>query len=378
MSGDSPSATRRVAVVHERLTEIAGSEHVVEQLALEWPDGSVHAPIAREQGIPRDLPTPPQTTWLNGLYRALGHRSYAPTLPFMPLAFRHMDLRSPGGDPEVVVTSHHAFATQVVFATDAPVIAYVHSPARWAWDASLRAGEGGGAVGAGILTALSVVARRCEVAAAPRLHTIVANSSAVADRVQNWWGRDALVVHPPVDTDGFTPDPSVEREDFFLLAGRLVPYKRPDIAIRAAAQADVPLVVAGDGRAMEACRAIAGPRTTFLGRVSHEELLDLHRRTRALLMPGIEDFGIVPVESMATGTPVIALGEGGALDSVRPGETGLLVDPGTDDEIVARFADAMRTLDPASFDRAAIRRWAEGFSRAEFRRRMREVVDGAA
>ncbi|MBJ7288653.1 glycosyltransferase [Williamsia sp.] len=383
MTSDHASAdrvhTRRVTVVHERLTEIAGSEHVVEQLALEWPDGSVHAPIAREQGIPRDLPTPPQTTWLNGLYRALGHRSYAPTLPFMPLAFRRMDLRGPGGgDPEVVVTSHHAFATQVVFATQAPVIAYVHSPARWAWDASLRAGEGGGALGSGILTALSVVARRCEVAAAPRLHTVVANSSAVADRIHNWWGRDAVVVHPPVDTEGFTPDPSVEREDFFLLAGRLVPYKRPDLAIRAAARADVPLVVAGDGRSMEACRAIAGPKTTFLGRVPHDQLLDLHRRARALLMPGIEDFGIVPVESMATGTPVIALGEGGALDSVRPGETGLLLEPGGDDDIVAGFADAMHGFDPGSFDRDVIRRWAEGFSRAEFRRKMREVVDGAA
>ncbi|GAA1887074.1 glycosyltransferase [Williamsia serinedens] len=369
--------TRRVAVVHERLTEIAGSEHVVEQLALEWPEGSVHAPIAREQGIPRDLPSPPQTTWLNGLYSAIGHRSYAPTLPFMPLAFRHMDLRGPGGDPEVVVTSHHAFATQVVFATEAPVIAYVHSPARWAWDASLRAGEGGGAVGAAILTGLSAVARRCEVSAAPRLHTIVANSSAVAERVRNWWGRDAIVVHPPVDTAGFTPDDAVGREDFFLLAGRLVPYKRPDLAIRAAALADVPLVVAGDGRAMEACQAIAGPKTTFLGRVPHDQLLDLHRRTRALLMPGIEDFGIVPVESMATGTPVIALGEGGALDSVRPGETGLLVEPGTDDEIADRFAAAMRDFDPSAFDRHAIREWSQRFSRSEFRRQMREVVDAA-
>ncbi|MGA9872518.1 MAG: glycosyltransferase, partial [Rhodococcus sp. (in: high G+C Gram-positive bacteria)] len=183
------------------------------------------------------------------------------------------------------------------------------------------------------------------------------------------------VVHPPVDTEGFTPDPSVDREDFFLLAGRLVPYKRPDIAVRAAAAANVPLVVAGDGRAMDACKELAGPNTTFLGRVSHERLLELHRKTRALLMPGIEDFGIVPVESMATGTPVIALGEGGAIDTVVPGMSGVLVDPGSDEQVVDGFARAMSSFDPNMFDRSEIRRWAEGFSRAHFRSRMQEVVD---
>lgn len=364
--------SNRIAVVHERLTEVAGSEHVVEQLATQWPDAEVFAAIARAEGIPAGLRRPPRTTWLNKPYDASGHRSYAPLMPFMPRAFRNLSIP----DVDAVIVSHHAFATQAVFATDAPVIAYVHSPARWAWDASLRAGEGGGRLGAAVLTALAAVARRCETAAAPRLRTVVANSSAVADRVTRWWGRESMVVHPPVDTEGFTPDPSVEREDFFLLAGRLVPYKRPDLAVRAAAEADVPLVVAGDGRAMQACRALAGPRTTFLGRVPHGELLALHRRTRALLMPGIEDFGIVPVESMATGTPVIALGEGGAVDTVLPGRTGVHVAPGTDDEIATGFADAMRAFDPAAYDRREIREWAEGFSRNNFRQRMQDVVDG--
>ena len=126
---------------------------------------------------------------------------------------------------------------------------------------------------------------------------------------------------------------------------------------------------------MNACRELAGPKTTFLGRVSHEKLLELHRTTRALLMPGVEDFGIVPVESMATGTPVIALGDGGAMDSVVPGRTGLHVSPGSDEEVVAGFAEAMRSFDPADYDRVAIRTWAEGFSRANFRSRMQEIVD---
>ena len=144
--------------MHERLTEIAGSEHVVEQLAATWPKVEVHAPIARAEGIPAGLADPPIITPLNRGYRLLGERSYAPLLPLMPWAFRRMPLR----DASAVVVSHHAFATQAVLATEAPVIAYVHSPARWAWDPSLRAGEGGGAAGAAILSALSVVARRCE------------------------------------------------------------------------------------------------------------------------------------------------------------------------------------------------------------------------
>ncbi|OZE96420.1 glycosyltransferase [Rhodococcoides fascians] len=364
--------TDRVAIVHERLTEIAGSEHVIEQLALQWPESQVYAAVARAQGIPKDLPRPPKTTFLNTGYKALGERSYAPLLPLMPTAFRHLKL----GDIDAAIVSHHAFATQAVFATDAPVVAYVHSPARWAWDPALRAGEGGGKAGAAILTALSAVARKCEIAAAPKLRTVVANSSAVADRISNWWGRDdAVVVHPPVDTEGFTPDASVEREDFFLLAGRLVPYKRPDIAVKAAAAANIKLVVAGDGRAMSACRELAGPNTTFLGRVSHEDLLGLHRRARGLLMPGVEDFGIVPVETMATGTPVIALGEGGALDTVVPGVSGQLVASGSDDEVVDGFAAAMSSFDPSAFDRHEIRAWAEGFSRANFRAKMQGVLD---
>ena len=362
----------RIAIVHERFTEVAGSEHVVEQLALQWPDAEVYASIVRPEGVSPGLSRPPNATWLNPIYhRVLREKSYAPLMPLMPSTFR----RLPIGDVQAVIASHHAFATQSVFATDAPVIGYVHSPARWAWDASLRAGEGGGALGAAILTGLAAIARRGETAAAPRLHTVVANSSAVAQRISQWWNREAMVVHPPVDTHGFTPDPSIEREDFFLLAGRMVAYKRPDLAIEAARLADVPLVVAGDGRAMKACREIAGPKTTFLGRIPHEQLLDLHRRIRALLMPGIEDFGIVPVESMATGTPVIALGEGGAVDTVVPGVTGLHVAVGSDRQIAEGFASAMRDFDPTQFDATRIRTWAEGFSRDTFRRRMQEIVD---
>lgn len=364
-------ANPRTAIVHERFTEVAGSEHVVEQLACQWPDAEIYAALARPGGIPASLPTPPHTTWLDRWYRLSGQRSYAPLAPMIPRAFRSLDLR--GFD--AVVVSHHAFATQAALATDAPVVAYVHSPARWAWDQQMRAQEAGGMAGAAMLAALAHVARRAELAAVPHLRRIVANSTAVAERISQWWHRDAEVVHPPVNTDGFRFDPAVAREDFFLLAGRLVPYKRPELAIAAANRAGVRLVVAGDGRSMKSCREQAGPNTVFLGRVSHEDLLRLHQRARALLMPGIEDFGIVPVESMSTGTPVIAVGAGGAIDSVLPGVTGALVDPGSDEKVIEGFVSAIKSFEAAEYDARRIRQWAEGFSRLNFRQRMQSVLD---
>jgi glycosyltransferase involved in cell wall biosynthesis len=364
-------ANTRVAIVHERFTEVAGSEYVVEQLAAQWPDAAVHVPLARAVGVPEGLFDHPRTTWVDSLYKVLGQRSYAPLTPLLPGAFRGMSF----ADVDAVLVSHHAFATQAVFATDAPVVAYVHSPARWAWDATMRAQEAGGRAGAAVLGVLSKLARAGELAAAPRISQVVANSTAVAQRVLQRWDRDAVVVHPPVDTEGFTPDHSVAREEFYLLAGRLVPYKRPDLAVMAAREAGVRLVVAGDGRMMNLCKDLAGPETEFLGRVPHRQLLELHRTARALLMPGIEDFGIVPVESMATGTPVIALGAGGALDSVIPGKTGVLVEAGDDQEIIAGFVSAIKGFEPSDFDPTQIRKWAEGFSRARFRSQMRVVVN---
>jgi len=211
------------------------------------------------------------------------------------------------------------------------------------------------------------------------VHTVVANSEAVADRIRTWWRRDAVVVHPPVDTEFYTPDSSVPREDFFLLAGRLVPYKRPDLAVRAAARAGVPLVVAGDGRARADAERVAGPTVRFVGRVDDAGLRNLYRRCRAVLMPGVEDFGIVPVEAQACGAPVLALDAGGARDSVVPGVTGELV-PVTDghDEEVAIWADRLAAFDGAAFDSRAIRRHADQFSRSRFRQAMDAVVRTAA
>ncbi|WP_218974883.1 glycosyltransferase [Streptomyces sp. NP160] len=365
-----------MSIVHERFTEFAGSEAVVEAMARRWPQALLHAPVARRGVLPGDLEPRVRATRLSRLLRGPG---YAHLLPALPLAMR--SLRLP--DADVVVASHHAFATQVAMTSAAPVVAYVHSPARWVWEASMRRGEGtgllgGGGVGAAGLAAFSTAFKPFDVAAAQRVHTLVANSTCVAERIRRWWGREAQVVAPPVNTGFYAPDARTPREDFFLLAGRLVPYKRPDLAVKAAARAGVRLVVAGEGRFLRQVEGLAGPRTTFLGRVSDVELRDLFRRCRALLMPGVEDFGIVPVEAMACGAPVVALAEGGALDTVVPGVSGQLV-PAVPRELeVDAWAEALLAFDAPAFDPDRVRAHAGTFSRASFADAMAAVVDRVA
>ncbi|MBC3761724.1 glycosyltransferase [Quadrisphaera oryzae] len=361
----------RVTIVHERFTEFAGSEAVVEALARQWPSAPLHAPIASAGVLPSDLEGRLRST---GLSRLLRGSTYAHLLPALPVAMRSLRL----APSDVVIASHHAFATQVALARSAsavPVVAYVHTPARWVWEASMRTGEGSG-LGAAGLAAFSAAFKPFDVRAARRVHTLVANSTFVADRIRRWWGREAQVVAPPVDTDYYHPDPRTPREDFFLLAGRLVPYKRPDLAVRAAARAGVRLVVAGDGRSRAEVEALAGPGTTFVGRVSDAELRDLFRRCRALLMPGVEDFGIVPVEAMACGAPVIATGAGGAVDTVVPGLSGELVEPTGPAGEVDAWARALAGFDAGALDPARIRAHALTFSRASFAAAMQHVVDG--
>lgn len=358
----------RIALVHERFTEFTGSEAVVQQFCRIWPGSTVHVPLAKPGVAPATMSV--RSTQLDHLYFGGG---YAHLLPLLPLAMRRLRIDS----ADAILASHHAFANQVVMSSDLPVLSYVHSPARWMWDPQMRAREPGGAAGRLLLSTFSALERGPDRAAAQRLTAIMANSSAVADRIERWWGRESTVINPPVDVEFYTPDDSIPREEFFLFAGRLVPYKRPDLAIAAAERTGLPIVVAGEGRAIEECRTVAGPNTSFVGRVSDAELRDLYRRCKALLMPGEEDFGIVPVEAQACGAPVIALGTGGALDYVVDGVTGVLCKGGSDDQRVEALASAMHDLSESDFDSRAIRSHAERFSPSRFRLRVGAFVKNA-
>jgi glycosyltransferase involved in cell wall biosynthesis len=362
----------RIAIVHEKFTVYAGSERVVEQLHLLWPDAPIFTTVCDPETlgpILRDADV--RTSALQKLYR--GGDRYAHLLPLLPLAMRGIDLT----DFDLVITSHHAFANRVRPAAGVPIVGYVHTPARWMWEPDTRRHEIGGAAGRAMLGAFAATQRRPDRRAAQRLSGVVANSHYVADRIRRWWERDASVVAPPVDTGFYTPGTSTARGDFFLVAGRLVPYKRPELAVAAASRAGVKLVVAGDGRARNAVEAAAGPTVEILGRVDDATLRDLYRSCRALLFPGEEDFGIMPVEAQACGAPVIARAVGGALDTVLPGTTGVLYRATTDTDHVETLARELREFADDGFDRSVIRTHAEQFAPERFREGFAAAVQHA-
>lgn len=363
-----PIHPQRVAIVHERFTELGGSERVVEQLHSMWPHATVHATIIDRAVLPPGLADATvRASPLQMLYR--GGRSYSHLLPFFPGAMERIDV----GDVDLVIASHHAFANRVRIPRGCRFVSYTHTPARWLWDRSLRSLEGGMGTRAA-LNAFASTQRGPDRAAAQRPDILVVNSAHVAERVRSWWGRTAEVVHPPVDIEQFHPDPSIRRDDFFLLAGRLVPYKRPEVAAAAAQRAGVRLIVAGEGRSRKAVEQVSGADVEILGQVDHDMLVDLYRRCAALVMPGVEDFGLVPLEAQACGTPVIALGAGGAIESVVDGVTGVLYTPWAADEVDV-LAHTLATFDPARFDTAVIRGHAERFSVQRFRAAISELVE---
>ena len=364
-----------VSLVHERITELGGSEKVVDELTRTFDIQGLFVPIADRRGVGLDLDQLTITTSpLQRVYRHDGR--YSHLLPALPISFRSFDPRT----SDAVIVSHHAFANRVAnMVRDRPVISYVHSLARWMWDQRFARAETPSASAYAVLRAFCATQRPLDRKAAQRVTKLIANSSEVAGRIARWWDCESEVVPPPVDVDFFTPDSSVERDDSFLYAGRLVGYKRPDIAIAAARRAGVRLIVAGDGREIDRCKELAGPETTFVGSVDDVGLRQLFRKSRALIFPGLEDFGMIPVEAQATGLPVIGLGQGGICDTVIDGTTGCWVGSEIDmdqtPDLVAAFASAMETFDPSSYDDEKIIAHAEQFAPEVFRTRMQAIVE---
>jgi glycosyltransferase involved in cell wall biosynthesis len=211
---------------------------------------------------------------------------------------------------------------------------------------------------------------RWDAATSSRVDRFVTNSAHVAARIRRYYDRASTIVHPPVDTTFFHPAPTA-RDDHVLIVSALVPYKRIDLAIAAAARVGVPLRIVGDGPERADLERRAGAGVEFLGHVSDARIRDEYRRARAVLLPGEEDFGIVPLEAQACGCPVVALGRGGALETVVDGETGVLFEEPT----AASLADALERVSRLTVDPARLRRHAEAFSRERHAERMRAVID---
>ena len=264
---------------------------------------------------------------------------------------------------DLVVSSSHCAVKSVIVPEGAVHVCYCHSPMRYAWD---QFDEYFGPARVGPVTSrlMRPVMRRMarwDQVTADRVDRFLANSQYVAGRIRRYYNRGSTIVYPPVDTDYYTPQSRAE-SPAFLIVSALVPYKRLDVAIDACRRLRVPLRIVGTGPERERLERRAGGSVEFLGWQTDEQIRELYRSSRATLLPGTEDFGIVPVESQACGTPVVALNRGGARETVIDGETGVLVDGTSVEAFAGGLERALRT----TFDPAAVRRNAERFSRANF------------
>jgi glycosyltransferase involved in cell wall biosynthesis len=359
-----PSVARlRVAVAHDWLVRYAGSERVVAELLALLPQSTLLTTVLNADALPRELRAA-ETSFLQRLPRATSHHEWL--LPLMPLAWR---ARRPLDDVDVVVSSSHACAKAVRVAAGVPHVSYCHTPMRYAWDYAAERERFPKPVR---LPAAALMAgfRRWDRSAASRVTQFVANSNAVAARIRRFYGRDSVVVHPPVRTDFFTP--GGHREDFFLYVGRLVAYKNAELVVRAFAELPHErLVVVGRGHLEARLRALATPNVEFVPSVDDYELRALYRSARALVYPADEDFGIVMAEAQACGTPVVALAAGGALDIVVDGETGVLLREPTPRALRAALREVKR-LDPK---RSLVAASAARFSAASFRSAFADVLE---
>lgn len=360
----------RVAVVHDWLTIPGGSEDVVIELLNMFPHAELFTSVYDPAPWPEVITSRPvHPSPLNRIPGAIRH--YRELLPLMTAALRSFDFSR----FDLVLSSSHACAKNVRTPPGVLHVCYCHTPMRYAWDESLLEGE---EIGRATRLALPLMLRRLrrqDVEGAASPDVFVANSRHVADRIRRYYGRTAEVVNPPVDVTRLLSLPRNPAEHY-LVFGRVVPYKRVELAVAACARLDRRLKVAGNGRALASVRAAAAgyEQIELLGRVGDAERDALMASARALLFPGEEDFGIVPVEAQAAGLPVIAYCVGGASETIIDGGTGVLFDQ----QSALGLAAAIERFEGLELDEFAIRENAERFGRERFRAEMARVIDRAA
>ncbi|MFZ4638932.1 MAG: glycosyltransferase family 4 protein [Nodosilinea sp.] len=366
----SELSSAKVAIVHEWLQARAGSEKVVEQMLGLFTQADLFALVhfPHPQGGPL---LPPhrrvQTSFLQHL--PLAQKYFRHYLPLMPLAIEQFNL-----DPyDLVISSNHAVAKGVITRANQLHISYVHTPIRYAWDLQHQylSQSGLKGIGGGLTRLILHYLRLWDLAAASRVDCFLANSRYVARRIWKTYRRPATVLYPPVAVDRFRWHR--DREDFYLTVSRCVPYKRVDLSVAAFNQLGWPLVVMGDGPGLEQLRRSARENITFIQNPSDALVADYMERCRAFIFPAEEDFGITVVEAQAAGAPVIAYGQGGSGETVRPGQTGVLFHQQTVDDLVeaVNYFEQIRS----HFTAEIIRNHAETFSEQRFRQQFWDFVN---
>jgi glycosyltransferase involved in cell wall biosynthesis len=356
----------KVAIIHYWFVGMRGGEKVIEALCEMYPQADifthVYVPEMVSDRIRQHRVIP---TFINALPRAA--KMYKTYLPLMPLALEQLDLRG----YDLIISSESGPSKGIIPPADALHVCYCHTPMRYIWNMYHDYRSGAGRLTRLLMPPLSHYLRMWDVTSAARVDSFVANSTTVARRIHRYYGADATVIHPPVDTSAFAIAAPAELGDYYLMAGELVSYKRPELAVRAFNDMKLKLVVIGGGEMLDELRRIAGPTVTIMGSQPFDVLKQHYARCRALIFPGEEDFGMVPVEAMASGRPVIAFGRGGATETVAEGISGIFFTEQTAEAISA----AVRRLAALEIDSSKIAAHASQFGREQFLRKMRTHID---
>jgi glycosyltransferase involved in cell wall biosynthesis len=357
----------KVALVHDYLNQMGGAERVVLAFHELFPDAPLYTSIYDAKRVDAAFQMMDiRTSFMQKL--PLVKKHHQPFLPLYPFAMERLDLRG----YDLVLSSSSAFGKGVITGPDTMHICYCHTPMRWCWNyEEYVEREHLGKIARSVLPFFITNLRVWDQTTSMRVDHFIANSPVVADRIQKYYRREAVVIPPPVEVSRFLFDPAAQPEDYFLVVSRFMPYKRIDLAIEACNRLQLPLVIIGGGRDEQRLKKLAGPTIRFLGRLSDEEVLRYYAHCRALILPGEEDFGITPLEAQASGRPVIAYSAGGALASVIDGVTGTFFHEKT----VESLATTLAAFDETTYDAQTIRNHALEFDKPRFHRRILQFIE---
>ena len=358
----------KIAIVHYWLVGMRGGEKVLEALCEMYPTADIFTHVYLKSAVSTTISSHKVTTsFIGRLPRAV--RSYQSYLPLMPMALEQLDLRG----YDLVISSESGPAKGIIPPAGAVHVCYCHSPMRYIWNMFHDYRERTGPLRRLLMPPLAHYIRAWDAVSANRVHEFVANSRTVAKRLKTYYRRDSTVIYPPVDVGSFGPVAAAELEDYHLMVGELVRYKRPELAVQAFNTSKRRLVVIGGGEMLAEIQAMAGPTVEVLGAQPFPVLQHHYARCRALIFPGEEDFGIVPVEAMASGRPVVAFGRGGATETVVDGVTGTFFGH----QSVEAILDGVDRCERMSFEPADAVSHAARFGKDRFIREMTAFVDSA-
>ena len=356
----------KVALVHDYLTQYGGAERVLEALCEVFPKAPIYTIIYDEKLVKEKFPGRKiYPSFLQKIpFAKKHHRSF---LLLMPFAVEQFDL----SEYDLVFSDSASYAKGVITLPDTKHICYCHTPTRYAWDDShkyIRDFPFPEFIKKFIPYFMTYI-RTWDFQAAGRPDTYISNSNFVSSRIKKYYKQDSVVVHPPVDISKFSV--SSENKDYFLMVGRLLSYKRFDLAIATFSKTKIPLKIIGDGPEKGKLEAMSAKNIEFLGALDDESLKKYYQESKAVIFPQEEDFGIVPLEAMASGRPVIAYRAGGAMETIVDKKTGLFFNDQTEESL----AGAVERFNEIEFDKNLIREHAEAFSKSVFKKNIQNIIN---